>query len=145
MSDLYLSVYSLSTRPRQWGVVPGTDGYFRGRVELAYIARTGFNSSRKGACARSLTGFFANSRSSSRLYTSVLTGLICTHSLQIPAVLAYASLGVRSQNACKLGVSCRVPGRHHIHRLIGPTSGLCARQVETRRMVFKSDIPPFFY
>jgi hypothetical protein len=75
----------------------------------AGIPRARFNASRKGTCARSLTGFFANSRSESRLYASVLTGLMCTHSLQIPVVLAYASLGVRSQNSCKLRVSCRVP------------------------------------
>jgi hypothetical protein len=109
MGGLCLSAYSLSTRPLQWGVVPGTDGYFGGRVELAYIARTGFDASRKEACARSLTGFFANSRSSSRLYASVLTGPMCTHSSRIPVVLAYASLGVRTQNSCKLRVSCRVP------------------------------------
>jgi hypothetical protein len=96
-------------------VVPGTDDLRRThrtrsiRVRRAGTPRARFDASRKGACARSLTGFLANSRNESRLYTSVLTGLICTHSLRIPVVLAYASLGVQSQNSCKLRVSCRVP------------------------------------
>jgi len=79
------------------------------RVRRAGTPRAHFNASRKGACARSLTGFFANSRNESRLHASVLTGLMCTHSPRIPVVLAYASLGVQSQNSCKLRVSCRVP------------------------------------
>jgi hypothetical protein len=142
MSGLCLSEYSLSTRLLQWWCQARM--VFRERVELAIytyrvgIPRTCFDVSRKEACARSLTGFFANNRSSSRLYSSVLTGLMCTHSSRIPVVLAYASLSVRSQNPCKLRVSCRVSRRHHIHRLIRPASGLCARQVGTRRMVFKS-------
>ena len=96
-------------------VVPGTDSLRRTRrtrnirVRRAGILRAHFDASRKKACARSLTGFFANGRNESRLYASVLTGLMCTHSTRVSVVLAYASLGVRSQNSCKLRVSCRVP------------------------------------
>jgi hypothetical protein len=80
-------------------VIPGTDGYFRGRVELviytirAGISRARFDISREGACARSLIRFSASNRSESRLYASVLIGLIYTYSLRISVVLACASLG----------------------------------------------------
>jgi hypothetical protein len=37
------------------------------------------------------------------------------YSLRVSAILAYASLGVRSQNACKLGISYRVNRRYHVY------------------------------
>ena len=149
MSSLCLSAYNLSSRPLRWGVVPGTDRYFRGRVELAiYTIRAGiprarFDTSREGACARSLTRFFASSRSESRLYASVLIGLICTHSLRISVVLACASLGAQSQNACKLGVSCRVDKRYHVHWLIETSFGPTYEAGIDASNGFRNPNPPF--
>ena len=94
-------MYNLSTRPFQ-GVMPDTDSFQRTcrtrniRVRRAGIPRAYFNASRKGAYARSLTGFFANGRNESRLYALVLTGLIYTYLIQVSIVFVYISLGVRS-------------------------------------------------
>jgi hypothetical protein len=137
MSGLCLSACSLSTRPLQWGggarhrwVLQRTCRTRNIRVRRAGIPKARFDSSR-------ITGFFTNSRSESRLYASVLTKLIYTYSSQIPAVLVYALLNIQSQNVYKLRVFCRVLKRHYIYRLIKPASGLYARQIGTRRMIFK--------
>jgi hypothetical protein len=103
--------------------------YFRGRVELAiYTIRAGIPRAR---------------RSESRLYASVLTGLICTHSLRISVVLACASLGAQSQNACKLGVSCRVNRRYHVHWLIETSFGPAYEADIDASDGFHNPNPPF--